>query len=143
MTAEASDRRRFFLESAAKPARRRPGDTIRRTGVVRTPGCLGQVVEFDLEACAGCHGWCGFGLGSALIAIPTGTTLPDGSLVEVSTSARLLRRVALAIFAFPLGAIAASVALVHFAAWPEWTVAGGTLAGLAATTAFARLRIGT
>ena len=143
MTAEASDRRRFFLESAAKPARRLPGDAIRRTGVVRTPGCLGQVVEFDLEACAGCHGRCGFGLGSAQLAIPTGTTLPDGSLVEVSTSARLLRRAALAIFAFPLGAIAASVTLVHFAAWPDWTVAGGTLAGLAAATVFARLRIGT
>ena len=143
MTTEASDRRRLFLGSAAKPARRLPGDAIRRTGVVRTPGCLGQVVEFDLESCAGCHGRCGFGLGSAQLAIPAGTKLADGSLVEVSASARLLWRAALSVFAFPLGAIAASVALVHFAAWPDWTVAGGTLAALVGTTAFARLRTDT
>ena len=121
-----------------------PGrDIIGRAGIVCAHANAPARIVFDAETCPGCRGHCGFGLGASQLAVDVGANIPDGTRVDVTASAILLRRQALLVFGTPLAILSVAVAVAHFAAWSDWTVAGATLATLGATVVATRARANT
>ena len=86
---------------------------MHRVGTVRHVGTHCSVV-FPRVLCAGCDGRCGVTVGDGG-ELPLAVDLANGTTVEVVASARDLRRRALGVFGWPLGAVvAAAVAAEWF-----------------------------